>query len=259
MTPPPARSPDAAQSFIEGTDFVWHQRFELAEGVYAPGAHDLDYLFEAAEVPLDLTRKSVLDIGTANGGAAFVCERRGAAPVVAIDIYPPDWFGFDAIRAFLGSSVEYVTGNVYALGSLLSREFDLILFWGVLYHLRHPLLALDAVRAAVADGGEISIETAVSDDALGDVAGAPVARFYRGPELGGDSSNWFAPSTTCLVDWCESSGLRVKRTHVWGEGDMKRAMVAVETTVGDPEYLSASYEVPLTASPADHDVRSWRG
>jgi hypothetical protein len=70
---------------------------------------------------------------------------------VAVDIYPPQWFGFDALREFLGSSVEYLQGAVYDLSRLSRGErFDYVLFWGVLYHLRHPLLALDEVRAVLA-------------------------------------------------------------------------------------------------------------
>jgi tRNA (mo5U34)-methyltransferase len=218
--------------------------------VQAPGSHDLDYLFDAANIPRDLTGKAVLDIGTANGGAAFICERRGARHVVAVDIYPLDWFGFGAIRDFLGSDVRYVQATVYELRRALSGEqFDLILFWGVLYHLRHPLLALDQIRAALADTGDVSIESAVCDDELKDLADVPVARFYRRDELAGDSSNWFAPSTACLRDWCGSSGLDPRRVHVWGEGIGKRCIVLASKTPGDPEYQGVSYEVPLRAAP----------
>ena len=68
------------------TDFVWHQRFEIAEGVYAPGASDISWLMAKAAVPERLDGATVLDIGTTNGGTAFECERRGASRVVAVDI-----------------------------------------------------------------------------------------------------------------------------------------------------------------------------
>jgi tRNA (mo5U34)-methyltransferase len=244
-----SRSPqsrDAARQFVDSASFIWHQRFDLAAGVQAPGSHDIEYLFEVGDVPEDLTGKTILDVGTANGGAAFICERRGARRVVALDIYPPDWFGFSVIRDFLGSQVRYLQATVYELRRALSGEqFDLILFWGVLYHLRHPLLALDEVRAALAEAGDVSIETAVCDEELRELADVAVARFYRRDELAGDGSNWFAPSTACLRDWCRSSGLDPRKIHVWGEGPGKRCIVLASKTRGDPEFLDVSYEVPL--------------
>ena len=102
--------------------------------------------------------------GTSNGGAAFELERRGAERVVAVDIYPESWFGFDAVKKLLGSRVQYVEASVYELGALLRQEFDIVLFWGVLYHLRHPLLALDNIRALLR--GTAFLETAVCDAEL---------------------------------------------------------------------------------------------
>jgi hypothetical protein len=66
--------------------------------------------------PERLDGMTVLDIGTSNGGAAFIAERRGAERVVAVDIYGPEWFGVDALRTFLGSS-----SNISAQASTSSR------------------------------------------------------------------------------------------------------------------------------------------
>jgi tRNA (mo5U34)-methyltransferase len=241
-------SAEAARSFIGASSFIWHQRFELAPGVEAPGAHPIDVLFDLGGVPRDLHGKSVLDIGTSNGGAAFAMERRGAARVVAVDIYPPDWFGFDRLSAFLGSRVEYVQGTVYDLSRLVGNQiFDYVLFWGVLYHLRHPLLALDQVRSVLAPDGAVDIETAVSDDEVGSSRSLPVARFYRRDELAGDGSNWFSPTVACLEDWCLSSGLQPTSTEVWGEGDGKRCLAVCRPI--EPEYAQISYELPLRVEP----------
>jgi SAM-dependent methyltransferase len=147
--------PEDVHELVTSTDFVWHQRFELEDGVYTPGVHDIEWLMDAAGVPRDLSRRAVLDVGTSNGGAAFVAERRGAERVVALDIYPPAWFGFDRLARFLDSRAEYVQATVYELPRLVEGRFDDIIFLGVLYHLRHPLLALDALRA-VARGAATS-------------------------------------------------------------------------------------------------------
>ena len=245
----PAASPrsltrELATELAARTDFVWHQRFELAEGVYAPGASDIPWLMSKAAVPERLDGASVLDIGTTNGGAAFECERRGARRVVAVDIADENWFGFATLRRALGSSVEHIQASIYELPELLGEQFDLVLFWGVLYHLRHPLLALDNVRRLA--GGTVSIETAVSDHEIGDHRDLPLARFYRTDELGGDSSNWFAPNVAALTDWCRSCGLEPKRVLSWPEPLPTRAMVVASP--GEREWTRLSYEQPLSCS-----------
>ena len=243
-------SAEAARSFIETSSFVWHQRWELVEGVMTPGVHPIDMLFNFGEVERDLRGKRVLDIGTSNGGAAFLMERWGAERVVAVDIYPPDHFGFRRLSAFLGSSVEYLQGSVYDLNRLVEGlTFDHVLFWGVLYHLRHPLLALDEVRSVLVPGGTVDIETVVSDQELEPHSDLPVARFFRHDELGRDPSNWFAPTVACLKAWCASAGLEFERDEVWGEGQSQRCLLVARRTADYPEFARISYEVPLRAEP----------
>jgi len=75
-----------ARSFIRESRFYWHQRFELASGVYTPGANDIGFLLDAAQLPADISGSSVLDIGATNGGLAFEFERLGAERIVTVDI-----------------------------------------------------------------------------------------------------------------------------------------------------------------------------
>jgi tRNA (mo5U34)-methyltransferase len=228
------------------TDFLWHQRFELAEGVFAPGTNDVDWLLHTAGVPLDLAGASVLDIGTTNGGAAFTLERRGASRVLATDIVDAMHFGFEAIHTAIGSNVEFRRVSVYELSHLLEEQFDYVVFWGVLYHLRHPLLALDNVRAVTKHTAYI--ETAVCEADLPGDADVAVSRFYRRDELGGDSSNWFAPNMRALLDWCGSCGLEPTDVQSWPLEAPTRAMVRASAAPGAPEYQTVSYERPLRSS-----------
>src|SRR2546426_8767219 len=101
------RSAQEASDFLSSASFIWHQRFRLAGDVYTPGANDIEWLASTARLPADLTGKSVLDIGTTNGAGAFEAERRGARAVLATDIVPASWFGFDQLRDFLDSQVEF--------------------------------------------------------------------------------------------------------------------------------------------------------
>src|SRR5581483_1343039 len=220
MAPPP----QDASAFIDEAQFVWHQRFELAPGVFTPGVSDIPWLSRAAGLPEDLSGATVLDVGTTNAGTAFELERRGAARVVAVDIFDPDWFGVRALTEFLGSKVEYVQSSVYELGDRIAEPFDLVVFWGVLYHLRHPLLALDNIRAVT--GGEASLETAVCDHELPRrQRGRSLARFYRRGELSDDPSNWFAPTVTALEEWCGSAGFEVEVAGAWPRDRATRAML----------------------------------
>lgn len=245
MTP----SPEAASEFLARSDFVWHQRFELAPGVWTPGVSDVGWLWHQAGLPRDLTGASVLDIGTTNAGAAFEAERRGARRVVAVDIFGPEQFGVGALIEFLGSGVQFVTATVYELSQRFTDPFDLVIFWGVLYHLRHPLLALDNVRAVTRGGA--SLETAVCDAELPRRQREErLVRFYRRDELAGDSSNWFAPTVAALGDWCASCGFEVEQRGAWPLRAPTRAMLRLRPTLGAPEFSQISYERPLRCSPA---------
>ena len=89
----------------------------------------------------------MLDIGCWDGLFSFECERRGAERVVAADLWEnAGRDAFDFAREELGSKVEPLECDVYDLpGKLGGERFDLVLFLGVLYHLRHPLLGLEKV------------------------------------------------------------------------------------------------------------------
>jgi len=232
---------DEADALIAGSDFIWHQKFHLSENVVTPGANDIEWILDQVGFPLSLDGQSVLDIGTTNGGGAFVAKRRGAERVVAVDIYGPDRFGFDRLNAALGGKAEFREGSIYRLPQTLGGEqFDEVLFLGVLYHLRHPLLALDSLRRLTRH--HLYVETAI----CGKPSDPPMARYFRRDELGGDSSNWFAPNLSCLVDWVESSGFVADRVEYWPQENPARASVAAHPTAEPPEYLRLSYEVPLT-------------
>lgn len=236
-------STSAARAFIDASRFVWHQRYELAPGVFTPGVSSVDFLLERAGVPKDLSGLSVLDVGTTNGACAFEAERRGATRVVAVDIFPPSHFGFGDLKHFLGSRVTFINASVYELPERLPEQFDLVMFFGVLYHLRHPLLALD--RLWEMSRHRLVVETAVCDHEHPAMRDAAYTRFYRTNELAGDGSNWFAPSIRSLGDWVGSSGFSVEQVEGWPDQSPSRAMVQATRLPGPQEYQTLSYERPL--------------
>jgi len=240
------RSDREAREFLASSEFVWHQRFDLGGGVYTPGINDVEWLASASGLPEDLTGKSVLDVGTTNGWAAFEAERRGASRVLATDVLPADWFGFDRMRAFWSSSVEFRQVSVYELAGL-EEQFDVVIFWGVLYHLRHPLLGIDSVRALTRE--LLLLETAVSDNQLHRRDRyLPLARFYRRGELNEDPSNWFAPTVAAVLAWCESAGIEAQLVSAWPRSAPTRCIIRGTPYEGDPEFAMISYERPLRTS-----------
>src|SRR4051794_13122468 len=104
--------------------------------------------FEDA-IDADLTGKTVLDIGCNGGFYSMEMKRRGAERVLGID-FDDDYLAQARFAAeVLGFDIEFRKLSVYDVGALGER-FDVVIFMGVLYHLRHPLLALDLIREHVA-------------------------------------------------------------------------------------------------------------
>lgn len=135
----------------------WFHNIDLGHGVTTAPEHFLgDYpAFKFAEfghcLPDDLTGKSVLDIGCNAGFYSMEMKRRGAARVVGIDSDERYLAQARLASEALGhkDDVEFRQLSVYDVASLGER-FGVVIFMGVLYHLRHPLLALDLIRAHVA-------------------------------------------------------------------------------------------------------------
>jgi len=100
-------------------------------------------------LPADLSGKTVLDIGCNGGFYSIEMKRRGADRVLGID-YDEDYLAQARFAAEVtGQDIEFARLSVYDVASL-GEKFDLVVFMGVLYHLRHPLLALDLIHEHVA-------------------------------------------------------------------------------------------------------------
>lgn len=133
----------------------WFHNLDLNGHATAPGHFLGDYPAGkfarfAGLVPADLTGRSVLDIGCNAGFYSFEMKRRGAARVLGIDSDDRYLSQARFAAATLGvEGVEFRNLSIYDVGALGER-FDLVIFMGVLYHLRHPLLALDLIREHVA-------------------------------------------------------------------------------------------------------------
>src|SRR5215218_6082880 len=134
----------------------WFHNLDLAGVKTAPDHFLGDYPAVkwqrfASAIPDDLTGKSVLDVGCNAGFYSIQMKRRGAERVVGIDTDDRYLEQARFAAKVSGADIEFRNLSVYRVGEL-QEKFDLVLFMGVLYHLRHPLLALDLLHEfAVAD------------------------------------------------------------------------------------------------------------
>jgi tRNA (mo5U34)-methyltransferase len=101
---------------------------------------------------------------------------------------------------------------VYDVSPERLGRFDVVFCFGLLYHLRHPLLALD--RLAAVTGELLCVESAILDDfspyrgglGRGYPGGQMVAEFYPGSEYGGNPTNWWVPTLACLGAMVRAAG-----------------------------------------------------
>jgi len=236
-------------SLAERVDAIgyWYHKIELPGGIVTPGWAPIDA--SKYGIPEDLTGKRVLDIGAWDGYWTFEALKRGAKEVVAIDDFSdnlgsltpeqrPKWETFDLCREAFGfkkllySDEMAETGyknekgqgcfrfklSVYDIEQL--GHFDVVFFFGTIYHLKNPLAALELI-SKICDG-EIYIESAICDDYSpyrgGMDKGYPnndmVAEFYPENQYGGNVNNWWVPTLECLGGMVRSVGF--KNVQAWG-------------------------------------------
>ncbi len=182
-----------------------YHSIELHDGRVLQGFHSLESLrarYQEFPLPSNLSGKRILDIGTWDGWFAFESERKGAE-VVAVDNVEQETF-LEAHR-LLKSKVHYVVAEIYELPQLHLGTFDYTLFLGVLYHLRHPLLALDIV-CGLTKTLAIVDSFVVDGDSPRDHSPIPWMEFYETTELANEIDNWVGPTTDCLLALCRSAG-----------------------------------------------------
>jgi tRNA (mo5U34)-methyltransferase len=193
----------------------------------------------APHLPADLAGRSVLDIGCNAGFYSMEMKRRGARRVVGIDSderylaqarFAAETLGYD--------NIEFRELSVYDVAALGER-FDVVIFMGVLYHLRHPLLALDLIHEHVAGDllifqsmqrGSASVLPLEEDYPFEEAdifheSGYPRLHFVE-REYAHDWTNWWVPNRACAEAMLRASGF------------------AIETRAEDEVYICRKAEMP---------------
>ncbi len=220
---------------------MWFHTIDLGGGVVTKG---IGVQPRGAEILPDVTGRSVIDIGAWDGKYSFLAEQGGASRVVALDHYAwgvdfvargtywnecfangtlpdhardltdfwqpelPGRRGFEFAKSALDSKVEpvvadFATTDLEPLGS-----FDVVLYLGVLYHMKEPLTCLERVRSITKEVAVIETEavhlTNLDHDRL--------LQFHAGSEVQADFGNWYVPTLECLHALCRAAGFSTVRT-----------------------------------------------
>lgn len=229
-------STDDIQAAIEwvANTAGWFHSVDLPQGISTPGGRGWEARSKSFNIPSIVSGRSVLDIGAMEGGDTFNAERHGAASVTVCDV--DNYFGYDLGRnsawdeiverylaaraagpdqewAFMNakrlgfelcrrareSNAKRISASIYDLDPAVHGVFDVTFCFGLLYHLRHPLLAIDRLRAVT---GQVAL---INNQIAG--TGDHEMRFYA-ETWRGSHTNWFVPTPECFLDMLTSSGFR---------------------------------------------------
>lgn len=230
----------ALQAMVANVPFWWHS-IDLGSGVVTPGNKSPEQLrleLTGMQLPV-LSGKTLLDIGAWDGFFSFAAEALGAK-VTSLDYYEwstdtdakmrywrtckergedprpyrevpglwqpdrlPGKRGFDTAKRALGSSVKEVVADFTTVDLDELGTFDVVLFLGVLYHLREPLTALERLakvtnELAIIETSAVSLPEIDRERCM--------FEFFPGAELNGDPTNWWTPTRAGLEAACRAAG-----------------------------------------------------
>jgi tRNA (mo5U34)-methyltransferase len=207
---------------------TWFHNLHLGEVQTAPDHFLGDYpTFKwrtfAHTIPDDLTGKSVLDIGCNAGFYSLEMARRGAERIVGIDSENKYLEQARFAADVEGFNIEFRKLSVYEVAQL-KEQFDWVLFMGVLYHLRHPLLALDLIHEHVARdrlvfqsmqrGSRVvpplEKDYSFEESQVFNKTGFP-AMYFIERRYAHDPTNWWIPNQACVEAMLRSAGFQIQK------------------------------------------------
>ncbi len=205
----------------------WFHQMELGGVATAPDHFlgdypSVKYAHFRNSLPRDMSGMSVLDIGCNGGFYSLEMKRRGASRVLGIDTDPRYLAQAGFAAQVTGLDVEFLQISVWDVATL-GEKFDLVIFMGVLYHLRHPLLALDLIHEHVTKDlllfqslqrGSLEIADVREDyeftePAPFDAPGYPKLHFVE-HRYSHDATNWWLPNKACTEAMLRSSGFTIE-------------------------------------------------
>jgi len=202
-----------ARESARGLDFSddllakgWYHSFEFPDGTVIDGYMQLAVQKERYArypIPDNLSGKRLLDIGAWDGWFSFEAERHGAQTMAIDCVEIPT---FLQVHRRLKSKVDYRVLDFYELPTAGLGKFDVVFFLGVLYHLRHPLLALEIVCGMTTDVAIVESFVIDAETWKEHQNAIPTLEFYETFELGNQYDNWSGLTVACLLAMCRAAG-----------------------------------------------------
>lgn len=186
----------------------WYHSMDLGSGVRTSGIYDPTPMLTRLALPSRLDGQSVLDVGAWDGFYSFAMERRGA------DVLATDWYswhgdgwgtkdGFLLARELLGSRVRDLDIDPTELTpEAIGGPHDVVLFLGVLYHLRDPMAVLERLHRVTRRVLVVETEVGML------LTRRPAVEFFPARELNDDPTNWWAPNPAAVAGMLRAVGFR---------------------------------------------------
>jgi tRNA (mo5U34)-methyltransferase len=199
----------------------WYHRIYLGRGVYTldrPTLADEVWHRLKTTLPDHLQNASVLDIGCNAGYFAILLKLRGAGRVLGLEPWEEYFKQAEACLRVWDLDIEYRQTDAHRLDEI-QEAFDIVVFTGVLYHLKNPLGVLEEVGRVCRDAVIVETEVIPEDPRnviyvrqgpRGQVRVTAchkgMMKFIERDELNNDGSNWWVPDTECVLAMLRTAG-----------------------------------------------------
>ncbi len=225
LEPPNASSREELTALVKSFPY-WYQRIYLGHGVYTLETHGGRAHHETVwqrllpALPVDLQGASVLDVGCNAGFFCIETKLRGAGRVLGIESWGDFVKQAERIGQIWNLDTEYRQLDADDIPGI-QENFDLVVFTGILYHLKNPLHVLEALGRICQDA--ILVETEILPENPANCVhvrlGPPGAvrltparkgmmKFIEADELNGDGTNWWVPDTECVMAMLRVAGFK---------------------------------------------------
>lgn len=251
----------------------WFHRIDLGNGIYTktesvmgePVDHPASPWQTIGKLlPRDLTGKTLLDVGCNAGFYSVEAKRRGAERVLGVDGQRQHVRQGLFVRKVLGLDVEFRRLNVYELSPRNVGQFDITLALGLLYHLKHPILALEnlyrvtkellVIETAIMPANQMPASFPYSFGAA-EATLHPLAYVENSPGAKEQVYNWFLPGVNALIAMLRNAGFAEVELV---EEKSDRAVVVCRKSQGDeaPELALKDFVAELRLKEAPRTARA---
>jgi 2-polyprenyl-3-methyl-5-hydroxy-6-metoxy-1,4-benzoquinol methylase len=204
----------------------WWHVITFPDGTVTPGRCDYrqEEHSKRFQLPEDMTGLNVLDLGTFDGYWAIEAKKRGA-DVVAADRWEPM---LETAKLALGSfGIPYCwLGDLDKTSNAnwMHGMFDIVLFYGILYHLKNPYEGMLNAARFLKPGGRLFLESAVNQGKMAGLSSDIPLLWVIDEVHHGDATNYHMPNEAAIIQLAKMAGLERYGEIIYGEGGFRVGM-----------------------------------